>query len=92
MAVPVVLQIADHLFRCPLDPLWGLGVWALVPAQGAQVLGLGLDYAASVVVGERILGVLGLRFGPVGVSVAERPGVWAHGGSDAEADANLRFC
>lgn len=81
VAVPVVVQVADHLLGGPLNPLGGLGLWALVPAEGAEVVGLGLDDAAGVVVGEGLFGVLGPGFGAVGVvAVAERPGVRAHRG------------
>lgn len=79
VAVPVVLQVADHLLGGPLNPFGGVGLWALVPAEGAEVVGLGLDDAAGVVVGEGLLGVLGLGFRAVRVvTVAERPGVWPH--------------
>lgn len=76
VSILIVLKVLDHLLGCPLDPLRGLRLGALVPAQGAEVLGLGLDKSAGVVVGEWVLGVLGLGFGSVGFAIAERPGVW----------------
>lgn len=77
--MPVVLEVPHHLFRGPLDPLGGLSLGTLVPAQGTQIPGLGLDDTACVVVGEWVFGILGLGFGSVGVAIAERPGVWCDG-------------
>jgi hypothetical protein len=71
--VPVVLEVPHHLLRGALDPLGRLDVRALVLAQLAEVVGLGLDYAPRVVVGEWVLGILrpGLGLAWV-VAVAER--------------------
>ncbi|KAF7837064.1 Pentatricopeptide repeat-containing protein [Senna tora] len=57
MAIPVILQVPNHLLWGPLDPLGGLRLRTLVPTQNAQILGSGLDNAASVIVRERLLGV-----------------------------------
>lgn len=75
VAVAVVLEVAHHLLRGALDPLGGLSLGALVPAQGTQIPGLGLDDTPGVVVGEWVLGAPGLGLRSAGVAVAERPGV-----------------
>lgn len=88
VSILIVLKVLDHLLGCPLDPLWGLRLRALVPSQGAEVLGLGLDNSARVVVGEWVLGVLELGFGSVGVAIAERPRVWG----DRRLNSESGFC
>lgn len=50
LAVPVILQILNHLLRGPLNPLGSHGVRALVPPQRAQVLCLLLYDSPRVVV------------------------------------------
>lgn len=58
VTVAVILQVSNHLFRGALDPPWGLSLGTLVPAEDAEVASFSLDDAASVVVGERVVGVL----------------------------------
>lgn len=83
MPVPVVLDVPHHLLRRPADPARGLGATPLVAAEAAEVLGLGVDDAAGVVVGEGLPGVapVGSRQG-LPVAVAEGPGVGGVEGAD----------
>lgn len=78
MAISIVRKVLHHLLRSPLDPLRRLSSGALISPQNTEVLRLGLDDPAGVVVGERLFGVFGPGFWPCGVAVAERPGVGGH--------------
>lgn len=82
--VPVVLDQLRHLLRCAADPPGGLGAAPLVAAEAAEVLGLGVDDAAGVVVGKGLSWVpaVGSGPGPARVSVAEAPRVRGIGGAD----------
>ena len=91
VTVPVVLKVLNHLLGSPLDPLGCLCAWALVLAELAEVLSLGLDDAASVVVGEWVLGVLGPGFGLVWV-VAVAEGPWVRGDWRGWVDGGFGFC
>lgn len=78
VAVAVVVEVLHHLLGGPLDPPRGLRLRALVAAEGAEVPGLGLYYAAGVVVGERVLRVLRLRLRLERVAGRRSPGVRRH--------------
>ena len=78
VAVAVIPQVLHHLLGGPLYPARCLGLRALVPAEDAEVAGLGLYDAAGVVVGERVLRVAGTGLGPGGVAVSEGPWVALH--------------
>ena len=92
VAIPIILKILHHLLRRPLNPLGCLRSRALVLAQLAKVLSLGLDYAPRVVVGEWVFGVFGPGFwlGWV-VAIAERPWVWCHW-RRRRVDCGFGFC
>lgn len=77
MTVTIVLQVLNHLLRRPANPPGSLGLRSLIPAKGTEVLSLGFDYPASVVVGKRVFRVFGtgFGFGFVGISVGKCPRV-----------------
>lgn len=82
---PVVPQPLLHLLGRPPNPLRGLGVRPLVLPELAQVPGLGVDDAAGVVVGERLLLILLEGAGLGGrVAVAQRPRVGGDGADRSE--------
>lgn len=67
MAISIVLKVLHHLLRSSLDPFGGLSSWALISTQYTEVLSLGPDDSAGVVVGERLLAFLDLGFGLAGL-------------------------
>lgn len=78
MAISIVLKVLHHLLRSPLNPLRRLSSGALISTQNTEVLGLGLDDSAGVVVGERLFGVFGPGFWLFGIPIAERPRVGSY--------------
>lgn len=77
MAIPVILQVLNHLLGGPFNPPWGFSLRTLVPTQNTEILGFAVDNSASVVVRERLFGVPGsrFRFGRVAIFGGPRVGL-----------------
>lgn len=77
MPIPVVLNQLCHLLRGTADPPGGLRAAPLVAAEAAEVLRLGVNDAAGIIVGERLPRVtpVGEDSDLAGVPVAEAPRV-----------------
>lgn len=84
VAIPIVFEVLHHLLGGSLDPARGPGLRPLVTAQDAEIASLGFDDATSIVIGERVLGVLRTGFRAVGVAIAEGPRVGADGAAAGE--------